>query len=97
MKNFTIDHTHPSLPGHFPNNPIVPGVVILQNVLNLFSEENPNYVINGVSNVKFIQPMKLTQTCQVDFKTMTAERFSFTLQQHDELITIGTISASRTI
>ena len=30
---FAIPATHPSLPGHFPNHPIVPGVVLLEALL----------------------------------------------------------------
>jgi 3-hydroxyacyl-[acyl-carrier-protein] dehydratase len=29
----TISADHPSLPGHFPGTPIVPGVVILDEIL----------------------------------------------------------------
>jgi len=31
---FTIPADHPSLPGHFPGNPVVPGVLVLDRVLD---------------------------------------------------------------
>ena len=33
-KRGTIAADHPALPGHFPGNPIVPGVVVLDEVLS---------------------------------------------------------------
>ena len=31
---FTVPADHPSLPGHFPGNPIVPGVLLIDQVLD---------------------------------------------------------------
>ena len=32
---FTIPADHPALPGHFPGQPIVPGVVVLDRVVEV--------------------------------------------------------------
>jgi len=37
----TIRRDHPSLPGHFPGNPVVPGVVILEEVLEAIRQTEP--------------------------------------------------------
>ena len=38
---FIISADHPSLPGHFPGHPIVPGVVLLDRVLEAIETGHP--------------------------------------------------------
>jgi 3-hydroxyacyl-[acyl-carrier-protein] dehydratase len=45
---------HPALSGHFPGNPIVPGVVLLDSVLAEIRSRLP-CVLRAVPNVKFLQ------------------------------------------
>lgn len=55
--SFTIKSNHPSLKGHFPNNPVVPGVVILDEVINIIKATKPDFTITAIPMVKFIQPL----------------------------------------
>ena len=57
----TIGAEHPSLPGHFPGTPIVPGVVILDEVLAALSERRRNSHVKVISAVKFLAPLKPDQ------------------------------------
>jgi 3-hydroxyacyl-[acyl-carrier-protein] dehydratase len=49
---------HPSLPGHFPGSPLVPAVVILDEVLEALIEWRQNSTLTGIQTVKFIAPLK---------------------------------------
>lgn len=49
---------HPSLPGHFPGAPLVPGVVILDEVLEALTEWRENSQLTGIPTVKFLAPLK---------------------------------------
>ena len=52
---------HPSLPGHFPDAPLVPGVVILDEVIAALAEWRQNAHLNGVRVVKFLAPLQPEQ------------------------------------
>ena len=53
---------HPSLPGHFPDAPLVPGVVILDEVIAALAEWQENSQLNGIRMVKFLAPLQPEQT-----------------------------------
>ena len=52
---------HPSLPGHFPGAPLVPGVVILDEVVAALTEWRQNSEISAIQSVKFLAPLKPEQ------------------------------------
>ncbi|MGI8738538.1 MAG: hydroxymyristoyl-ACP dehydratase [Gammaproteobacteria bacterium] len=74
-----IDADHPSLPGHFPGAPIVPGVVILDEVAAALTKWRAGARIVGMPVVKFTARLRPQQpytislvtrgddVCRVDF------------------------------
>jgi 3-hydroxyacyl-[acyl-carrier-protein] dehydratase len=57
----TIPADHPSLPGHFPNAPLVAGVLILDEVFAALLDWQKNCQVTGIRTVKFLQPLKPEQ------------------------------------
>jgi 3-hydroxymyristoyl/3-hydroxydecanoyl-(acyl carrier protein) dehydratase len=57
----TISADHPSLPGHFPGTPIVPGVVILDEILAALTEWRGDSRVTAIRAVKFLAPLKPQQ------------------------------------
>ena len=51
-----IDAAHPALPGHFPGNPLVPGVVLLEQVAAALKAWRGSAV--GKLEVKFVRPLR---------------------------------------
>ena len=49
---------HPSLAGHFPGEPIVPGVVILDEVADAVAKWRKYCQVTGIRAVKFMLPLK---------------------------------------
>lgn len=53
---------HPSLAGHFLGEPIVPGVVILDEVAAALAEWRKDCQLTGIRAVKFLLPLKPEQS-----------------------------------
>jgi 3-hydroxymyristoyl/3-hydroxydecanoyl-(acyl carrier protein) dehydratase len=56
-----IPADHPSLAGHFPGEPIVPGLVILDEVAAALAKWRKHCQLTGVRAVKFVLPLKPEQ------------------------------------
>lgn len=52
---------HPCLAGHFPGNPIVPGVLLLDEVLRAFAAWRPSEQAVDIPQVKFLAPLRPEQ------------------------------------
>jgi 3-hydroxyacyl-[acyl-carrier-protein] dehydratase len=62
-----ITRDHPSLPGHFPDTPLVPGVLILDEVLAALCDWNKDCRLAAIRTVKFLQPLKPEQPFTICF------------------------------
>lgn len=75
---FSVPKTHPSLTGHFPGNPVVPGVVILNEIFQAIETQWKKKCVSSISFVKFIKPLRPEQnvTLIIDEIDQCAMKFS---------------------
>jgi acyl-coenzyme A synthetase/AMP-(fatty) acid ligase len=64
---FVIDAGHPALAGHFPGNPVVPGVVLLDHaILQIGAALGRPLAVSQVGTVKFLSPVRPGERVEVD-------------------------------
>lgn len=90
--SFTIKSSHASLKGHFPNNPVVPGVVILDEIINIVKTLKPNSTVDTISMVKFIHPLLAEQQVFVEIKEKSDTAISFNCSHNETKLVIGQLS-----
>lgn len=90
--SFTIQATHPSLKGHFPNNPIVPGVVILDEVINIIKELKPELTVTAIPMVKFTHPLLAEQPVTVEIKEKNETAVSFNCSHNEIKLVTGQLT-----
>lgn len=81
---------HPAFAGHFPGQPIVPGVVLLDRVLWMAGREK-DAALWTVAQAKFLRPVAPTE--MLAFRLMDTPRgaLGFEIRCGDELVATGVL------
>lgn len=82
---FRIEADHPCLPGHFPDRPLVPGVVLLDRAFGLIEAEL-GVAVRGVVAAKFLVPVRPEQTITVQCRRTRSDRVSFECHAGETLV-----------
>jgi 3-hydroxyacyl-[acyl-carrier-protein] dehydratase len=87
---------HPSLPGHFPDAPLVPGVVILDEVIAALAEWQQNSQISRIRMVKFLAPLKPEQafTISLSLRNKHGTEINFCCRAEDRVIVEGQLEVA---
>lgn len=83
MLKMKIDKHHPSLAGHFPDNPIVPGVVILDHLMQLWQKES-GQSINKILNAKFVNLLRPDIACNIQYIPKASQKIDFIVNTANE-------------
>lgn len=93
---FTVPADHPCLPGHFPGDPLVPGVVILDRVVEAAAMRSAG----GTAaigwewpQVKFLQPLRPGQVARVVLQERAGAGWRFEVWRGESLLARGELRA----
>jgi 3-hydroxymyristoyl/3-hydroxydecanoyl-(acyl carrier protein) dehydratase len=80
---------HPALPGHFPGNPLVPGVLILGHVLAALERRAGPLRLVGIPQAKFLAPLAPGAPCTIAFPGLAPDEARFECRSGDRMIARG--------
>lgn len=90
---FRVPADHPCLPGHFPGNPVVPGVVILDEVVAAIAGRLGAVPAQlRLAQVKFVQPLLPEQPATIELQG-AAPAWTFVVRRGGDVLASGRVQA----
>lgn len=90
---FAISADHPCLPGHFPGRPLVPGVVLLERVIDAIEAAHGPLTGLRLPQIKFLRPLLPEDDAQIELDTVDATRWRFRVRHDGEILATGEVVA----
>jgi 3-hydroxymyristoyl/3-hydroxydecanoyl-(acyl carrier protein) dehydratase len=96
---FAVPPDHPSLPGHFPGRPVVPGVVVLERVVEAIEAARGPLRALRLPQVKFAQPLLPGETAEVVLEAVEgdAPRWRFRVLREGATIASGEVVSDESV
>ena len=90
---FRIPHDHPSLDGHFPGNPVVPGVVLLDRVVEAIEASHGPQGALQLPIAQFMHPLLPGQAAEVELADAApgAARWRFRVLRDGQVLAVGEV------
>jgi len=86
----TIGADHPSLAGHFPGHPVVPGVVMLGEIMNAIREMAKEHIeFVGMPSTKFMSPLNPGEPLTIRLEQQRDDTTEFTCTTGSRIIASG--------
>lgn len=88
-RKFIVDADHPSVAGHFPGNPIVPGALLLDHALSALALTSPFLI----RNVKFLRIVRPGTTLELRWQSLDGGKIHFSCHSAEEVVMTGLLES----
>ena len=85
-----IDASHPALPGHFPGHPLVPGVLLLEQVALALRVWRGQRLVR-VLEAKFVAPLLPDEAAMLHLTEADRSRVHFEIRRDGSLLARGLV------
>ena len=96
MTTFTVDARHPSLAGHFPGAPILPGVLLLDETVHAVAQANATAGTRwSIGAAKFLKPVHPGETLTVEHEPLPNGSIRFSISSAGRPVANGVLRPVR--
>ncbi len=92
---FTIDARHPALAGHFPGSPVLPGVVLLDEMVRAVEQAQGGAAARWtVGAAKFLKPVQPGETLTLEYEPLPNGSIRFAVSSAGRAVAAGVLRPS---
>ena len=90
-RRFAVDH--PTAAGHFPGNPIVPGAVLLDEIMASICAAECDVAVTTIRSAKFLRPVRPGEALRVRWRPLPDGTIGFEcrMKEDDALAVTGAL------
>ncbi|WP_369926042.1 hydroxymyristoyl-ACP dehydratase [Xanthomonas sp. NCPPB 2632] len=90
VRTLRFDASHPSFAGHFPGQPIVAGVLLIEAAASALLAWR-GLSVRQVIDAKFLAPLRPDETAELELGALDNGRFRFTVRRGADILLRGTL------
>jgi len=88
-RDIQVSKEHASLAGHFPGHPVVPGVVLIDEVVAIVQSVCHGLALKNIRHAKFLKPLLPGGVCHISIEIKDNNNIAFICRSEEQVIAKG--------